>query len=187
MARIPYPDPASVPPEMDALLRQIPRHGPVDMLSHTPALGRLFLMQGQALITSIELSARHREIIILTVAALTECDYEFTQHVPISEAAGVDSPTREAIRAGEFTSADLSEDDRALIAFIKEIAERPRASDQTFQRIRPLFADREIVEIIQIVGAYWSFARLCTTLDIEIQEAADLRSAQALEHLNPQV
>src|SRR5712675_631298 len=109
MARIPYPDPGSIPPEMDALLRQIPRHGPVDMLSHTPTLGRLFLMQGQALITGIALSARHREVIILTVASLTECDYEFTQHVPISEAAGIDPSAREAIRAGEFASTDLSE------------------------------------------------------------------------------
>jgi AhpD family alkylhydroperoxidase len=185
MARIPYPDRDSIPAEMDALLRQIPRHGPVDMLSHTPALGRLFLMQGQALITSIALSARHREVIILTVASLTECEYEFSQHVPISEAAGVDSSTREAIRAGDFANSDLAEADRTLIAFVGEMVERPRASEATFRQIRLLFTDRQIVEIIQIVGAYWSFARLCTTLDIEIQEATDLRSAEALAHLNP--
>jgi AhpD family alkylhydroperoxidase len=185
MARIPYPDRNSIPAEMDALLRQIPSHGPVDMLSHTPTLGRLFLMQGQALITSIALSGRHREVIILTVASLTGCDYEFTQHVPISEAAGVDSSAREAIRAGEFASTDLSEEDRTLIGFIKEIVQSPRASDLTFERIRRLFTDRQIVEIIQIVGAYWSFGRLCTTLDIEVQEATDLSSVEALARLNP--
>jgi hypothetical protein len=27
--------------------------------------------------------------------------------------------------------------------------------------------------------------QLCTTLDIEVQEATDLRSAEALAHLNP--
>jgi alkylhydroperoxidase family enzyme len=185
MARIPYPDRDAIPAEMDALLRQIPRHGPVDMLSHTPTLGRLFLMQGQALITSIALTARDREIIILTVASLTECEYEFTQHVPISEAAGVNSQTREAIRACEFASTDLSEGDHTLIGFIKEIVQSPRASEPTFQRIRLMFTDRQIVEIVQIVGAYWSFARLCTTLDIEVQDATDLRSAEALARLNP--
>jgi len=170
---------------MDALLRQIPRHGPVDMLSYTPTLGRLFLMQGQALITSIALSPRQREVIILAVASLTECDYEFTQHVPISEAAGVDSSAREAISDGEFASTYLSEEDRTLIGFITEIVQSPRASDRTFETIRRLFTDRQIVEIIQIIGAYWSFGRLCTTLDIEVQDATDLSSVEALARLNP--
>jgi alkylhydroperoxidase/carboxymuconolactone decarboxylase family protein YurZ len=65
-------------------------------------LGRLFLLQGQALITSIELSPRCREIVILTVATLTECAYEFTQHVPISAAAGITDAERDAIRRGAF-------------------------------------------------------------------------------------
>jgi alkylhydroperoxidase family enzyme len=185
MARIPYPDRDSIPAEMDALLRQIPRHGPVDMLSHTPTLGRLFLMQGQALITSISLSARHREVIILTVASLTECAYEFTQHIPISAAVGIADAERDAIQRAAFTDEVLPAADRALIAFVKETVEKPRASDIAFEAIRPLFDDRQIVEIMHIIGAYWAFGRICTNLDIEVQEANDLSSAEALAQLKP--
>ncbi len=183
MARIPYPDRASVPPELDALLSQMPRHAPVDMLSHAPPLARHFLLQAQALITSIELSPRHREIIILTVATLTECAYEFTQHIPISASAGITDGERDAIRRSAFSDNVLPNADRALIAFVRETVEKPRASDSAFDGIRPLFNDRQIVEIMHIIGAYWAFGRICTNLDVEVQAANDLSSAKALAEL----
>lgn len=185
MARIPYPEQASLPPEIVDLLSQIPRHGPVDMLSHTPALAKLFLLQGQALITSIELSARERELVILTVGVLTGCDYEITQHVPLSEAAGVNAAQREALLRRDFTNAVFSSDDQSLISFVQQVIDKPRVSDTAFGDLKTRFSDRQIVETIQIVGAYWTFARLCTTLDIEVQTATDLTSVQALERLRP--
>lgn len=185
MARISYPELASLPPDIIGLLSQIPRHGPVDMLSHTPALAKLFLLQGQALITSIELSARQRELVILTVGTLTGCDYEITQHVPISEAAGVHAAQRDALLRRDFNNSVLSPDDRALVCFVQGVIDDPRVSDTVFRDLRTHFSDRQIVETIQIVGAYWAFARLCTTLDIEVQAATDLTSVQALEHLRP--
>jgi alkylhydroperoxidase family enzyme len=185
MARIPYPDRATVPPELDAVLSQMPRHGPVEMLSHAPPLARHFLLQAQALITSIELLPRHREIIILTVATLTECAYEFTQHTPISAAEGITDAERDAIRRGAFSDNVLPAADRALIMFVKETVDKARASDSAFDAIRPLFDDRQIVEIMHIIGAYWAFGRICTNLDIELQEANDLSSAEALAKLKP--
>jgi alkylhydroperoxidase family enzyme len=183
MARIPYPDRATVPPELGALLSQIPRHGPVEMMSHAAPVARLFLLQGQALITSIELAPRCREMIILTVATLTECAYEFGQHVPISASIGITEAEREAIRRAAITDPALSAADRALITFVKQTIEKPRASDRAFEAIRPLFSDRQIVEIMHIIGAYWAFGRICTNLDIELQEANDLSSAEALARL----
>jgi AhpD family alkylhydroperoxidase len=185
VARISYPDLASLPPDIIGLLSQIPRHGPVEMLSHTPALAKLFLLQGQALITSIELSARQRELVILTVGVLTGCDYEIIQHVPISEAAGVDAAQRDALSRRDFHNSALSPEDRTLVCFVQGVIDAPRVSDALFRALRRRLSDRQIVEVIQIVGAYWAFARLCTTLDIEVQAATDLTSVQALERLRP--
>ena len=185
MARIPYPERSSLPPEIAGLLSQIPQHGPVDMLSHTPPLAKLFLLQGQALITSIELNAREREIIILTVGVLTECEYELTQHVPISEAAEVTVQQRDAQRRQDFSNAALTPNDQALVQFVEETVQSPRVSDATFDRLRLVLTDRQIVETLQIIGAYWAFARICTTLDIEVQHATDLTSVEALARLKP--
>ena len=60
---------------------------------------------------------------------------------------------------------------------------KPRASDRAFDAIRPLFNDRQVVEIMHIIGAYWAFGRICTNLDVEVQAANDLSSARALAEL----
>jgi alkylhydroperoxidase family enzyme len=157
----------------------------VELLSHTPALAKLFLLQGQALITSINLSARQRQIIILTVGVLTECEYELTQHTPISESVGVTGAQREALRRQDFSNPALTPEDHALIHFVEETLQIPRVSDATFDRLRLMFTDRQIVETIQIAGAYWAFARICTTVDIEVQQATDLTSVEAPARLTP--
>jgi AhpD family alkylhydroperoxidase len=42
---------------------------------------------------------------ILTVAATTQCDFVATQHVPISEQAGVNEETHQLIRKGTTPNA----------------------------------------------------------------------------------
>jgi alkylhydroperoxidase family enzyme len=86
---------------------------------------------------------------------------------------------------GDFSNPALSSEDHALIRFVEETIQSPRVSDATFDRLRLLFTDRQIVETLQIVGAYWAFARICTTLDIEVQHATDLTSVEALARLTP--
>ena len=76
MAHIPYPDLDAVPTELAHLLGNMPRHAPIDMLAHSPALAASFLRLAQAQFTALELPVRSREVLILTVAVLTECEYE---------------------------------------------------------------------------------------------------------------
>jgi alkylhydroperoxidase family enzyme len=90
---------------------------------------------------------------------------------------------RQARCRSAFSDNVLPAADRALIAFVVETVEKPRDSDSAFDAIRPLFNDRQIVEILHIIGAYWAFGRICTTLDVEVQAANDLRSAKALAEL----
>jgi len=68
----------------------------------------------------------------------------------------------------------------------------PRASDALFERIDRVLAPREIVELVLVIGWYWTACRLTTTLDIEpehalghgviamLQVEQDKRSAQAV-------
>jgi alkylhydroperoxidase family enzyme len=45
------------------------------------------------------------------------------------------------------------------------------------------FSDREIVEILQLVGFYWGFGRLCTVLDLEFEDAEGLTAVNAVANL----
>jgi len=122
----------------------------------------------QALFGSLVLSPRTREIVTLATAVLVESEYELVQHVPLSEAAGVDEATRAALLRREFGSALLSERDRATARFVAAVIASPAVPDEIFEPVRSLYNDREIVEIMQVVGFYWSLGRFLTVLDIEI-------------------
>jgi len=46
--------------------------------------------------------------------------------------------------------------------------QRPRVSDETFQQAREFLTDRELVEVLQVTGYYWTFGRISTVLDVEV-------------------
>ena len=102
LARLPYPDRNTFPADLRQFLAQVPQHAAFDMLSHSVSTVQPFLLQGQAQFTGLALPARTRELVILTTATAADCEYEFVQHVPISEAEGVQPSVREAIHRRDF-------------------------------------------------------------------------------------
>jgi alkylhydroperoxidase family enzyme len=184
MARITYPARETIPADLRRMLDEIPRHTLTDMLAHSPLVARRFLHLAQAQFTSLELSPRHRELLILTVAAHERCEYEYVQHIPVSEAAGVDLALREAIWRGDVAPASLADEDRALLAFVSAVLESPDAGAPALADVKRHFSDREIVEILQLVGFYWGIARLCTVLDLEIDTPDGLSSVEAVSSLS---
>ena len=141
-----------------------PRRRPVLAGSWTgPSVA--FILQGQAQCTGLELRPRDRELVILTTAAVTKPEYEFVQHVPISQAADVDPAIREAIHRQELDSAH----DRAVVAFAATVVNSPFVSDDVFAAVHAELSAREIVEALQVIGFYWAFGRVATVLQVEIE------------------
>ena len=100
-----------------------------------------------------------------------QAEYEFVQHVPISESAGVDPEIREAIHRLEFGSPRLSADDRAVVDFTAAVVRDPAVSDEVFDAVHAVLSNREILEAMQVIGFYWSFGRVATVLQVEIEPA----------------
>jgi alkylhydroperoxidase family enzyme len=187
MARLLSPDTASFPLELREFLAQVPRQAAFDILSHSVSTIRPFLLQGVAQFTALELPARSRELVILTTASMTGCDYEFVQHVPISESAGVHPSVRETIRRKDFQGSALSQHDRAIVTFVAEVVANPRVPDDVFAAVREYLSDREIVEVLQTTGFYWSFARVCTVLDVTVEEAQGTAVVEASRKLSTEL
>jgi alkylhydroperoxidase family enzyme len=184
MARIPYPDDESISGEIRAVLDQMPKKMINNMLAHSPTLAVSFLQMAKAQFTGLELPDRDREVLILTIATLVECEYEWIQHGAISEAAGVTSALRESIRARDFKAETLNPRDRVIVEFVAEVVEKPRVSDKSFAEVRGMFTSRETVEMIELVGFYWSLGRFCTVLNIELDEPDGLDSIQAVSQFS---
>lgn len=168
MPRLTDPDPAGFPDEVRSFLTSLPPDPMVKMMSHAAGTVKPFVQLAKALFTSLELPARSRELVILTVAEHTGSAFVAAQHTPMARAAGVDERTRELIRTRQLDSPELPPYDRALLRFAAETVLRPRVADDVFDEAREFLSDRELAEVLQVVGYYWSFGRISTVLDVEV-------------------
>jgi alkylhydroperoxidase family enzyme len=185
MARIPYPDEGSLSGKVRAVLDQMPRKvGVTSMIAHSPALAVSFMQTVKDQFTALGLPDRDREVVILTVSTLAECEYEWIQHVELSEAVGISPAARQSIRSKDFGADTLTARDRLIITFVQEIVDKPRVHDEVFAEVRQVFTPREIVELIRVAGFYWSLARFLTVLDVDIDEPDGLESITAASRLD---
>ena len=168
MTRLQAPDPATVPENLREFLTQFPADEMFTMLTHSPTTVKPFITLAQALYTSLNLQVRDRELAILTLADAVGGEFVFAQHIPISEKAGIDDESRQAIRDRDHDSPELTDRDRAVIRFTTELANAQPVSDATFDALRRYLPDREVVELLHVCGYYWTLSRLCTVLQVDL-------------------
>ncbi|MCW2626168.1 hypothetical protein [Mycobacterium sp.] len=179
MARLPYPPRDTMPVETADLLNGLPRNNITEMLAHAHPLAGPFLRMAQAQFTALELSDRQRELVILAVSGLVECDYEYVQHVPIFASVGIDADLRDRVRGGDF-DAPGDPGERALLAFVAAVVRAPRMTDEVFATTRRYLTNRQIVEMLQLVGFYWGVGRMSTMLELELDVPEGLESITAV-------
>ncbi|MEV1072247.1 carboxymuconolactone decarboxylase family protein [Micromonospora parva] len=168
MPRLTDPDPNTIPADVRDVLAALPPDPMVKMLTHSVGTVAPFIQLAKAQFTSLELPARSRELVILTVAEYAGCEFVAAQHRPMSEAAGVDQRTRDIISSRDLDNPGLAADDRTLIRFAAEVVRSPRVPDDLFDEVRANLSEREIVEVLQVIGYYWSFGRVATVLNVEL-------------------
>jgi alkylhydroperoxidase family enzyme len=183
MANLSYPDPARIPEPLAGILAAMPRVAGIEMLAHSPAIATEVLRMAQTHFTTLELSERARELVILTVAAKGRCEFEYQQHIPISTKAGVEPNVRQAIWERTIDPATLPETDEVLIRFVSDVLIRPRVSARRLAELQRFYPPRQIIEILHLIGFYWGFGRVCTVLDIEVQQPKTLDAFESVANL----
>jgi AhpD family alkylhydroperoxidase len=140
------------------------------MMMHSPALAEQYLGMAGANFSRLELGARDRELIVLIVASLISCEYEYAAHTSVSEAEGVSPAVREALWRCDFDDPVIEADDRRLVDFVRRIVVEGDVPDQVFADAATRWSDRELVEIIELVGFYWMYGQFCKVLRIDPPE-----------------
>jgi 4-carboxymuconolactone decarboxylase len=172
LARIPYPDSDQAPDPVREALAALPPLNIFRMLSHAESAFRPFLRFGGAILGDLRLDPKLRELAILQVAAQSDAEYEWVQHVAIGLAVGLTEDQMAAVRRGAIDSdASLSDTDRAVLRFAAEVIDGPRVSDETFAAVSRSLSPREIVELLLTIGNYLMLARVMTTLELELDAA----------------
>ena len=99
------------------------------------------------------LPPRLSELAILVCGAYWQAGYEWWAHAPIGINAGLRAGDVEIIRTGG-TPAFAAADETAVHAFAKELVERRRVSQPTYQRAIALLGEKAVVELVGLLGYY---------------------------------
>jgi len=173
MARLPYVDPATAPERVRETLAGVAAPLKIfNMMAHAESNLRSLLRLGGTILSKQQLSSRLRELAILRVAKLSAARYEWVQHVPIGQAAGITDAQIATLDAGNTDAACFDARERLVLRFTDEVARDVRASDDTFAQMKEEFSAREIVELILAVGYYMMIARLLETTGVDLEPDA---------------
>lgn len=188
MARIPYPDPNKLPAEVNELLRQA-HLNIFSMWAHSASTVGLIMKLGAAQFADLELPRAIREMVTLLVATDNAAAYEWGQHVSLSKAAGVSDEQRLALARGDVNAPCFSPVEGAALRLARAVLTGAQVADPIFDAARKCLSDRQLVELVGVVGYYWMLGRIATVFDVELDVApgtdvydAGLRVAARSKH-----
>ncbi len=141
----------------------------LNVLAHQPGIAVPFLELAKALF-GIELSMRLREIAVLRLAHLSNCEYEWFQHVAIGKFVGLTDADIEATRTGKPAD-DWSEIDTLVMAAVDELEETDTISESLWERMGKHFDQRLMFEFIFMISSYKMTAWIVNAIALPLDEA----------------
>lgn len=143
--------------------------GPFNGMLHNPALGRPMQQLGGVHRFRGALADRARELVILTVAAAHESEFEWWAHVRIGRAAGI---TDDEIAAGrDGTSLALDEPvERAVVDAARAVLADGDLDDEQYARLQALLGNATLLELLTLIGYYSMLAVQMRVLRVPLPE-----------------
>jgi alkylhydroperoxidase family enzyme len=125
--------------------------------AHHLRLGEAWLDFSDVFAKDPLLDPRYREILVLRVAWRTRSAYEWYQHVRIAQQCGVTPDHVQAAMDGPEATL-WTPLESALVAAVDDMLDRFAVSDSTWKQLRPHFDDKQLTELLYVVGAYLCLA-----------------------------
>lgn len=113
-----------------------------------------------------KLPRRETELVILRVAHLRQCQYEFDHHVKLGRRAGVgDADVRRIMEGPEAEG--WSERERALLSAVDELHAAGDVAEETWAGLKRHLDERLLIELVLLAGHYEMLATAIKTLRIQ--------------------
>ncbi len=135
-------------------------------LGRTRGLYRGWLHFAGRLMPGGSLPRRESELVILRVAHLLGCTYEWEHHVRLGAKAGVDADDLARVQAGPQADG-WSDRERAILVAVDELHAHQDLTDATWTELRAHLDERRAVELVLLVGHYELLATTIATLRIQ--------------------
>ena len=182
MARIPYIEKDSAPQEIadifTKLETRVARVGNLwKIMAHSPSTVIHLLRMGNTLLTKTRLAPRLREMAILRLAVLLDCEYERRGHAMFGKEVGMTEEQVQTIEDWE-NSNTFNETERAVPRFTDELVKTSRATDETFSALTKHLNPGMMVELAITIGYYGMLARLLLPFEVDLTDNAPTSSSQ---------
>ncbi len=158
-----------------------PRHGPLPTtdrpkalhvlgtLAHHPDLARAYFTFNGHLLLGTTLSERHRELLVMRVAAVRKCGYEWAQHLFVARDAGLTDEEIGRIAYGP-DAPFWSPLEAAMLRATDELIDPGAISDPTWQTLAAELDAKQLLDLIFTVGGYDTLARMFGSLELTIDD-----------------
>jgi AhpD family alkylhydroperoxidase len=154
-----------------AALRTMPeeRRNPVDagnavatFVNH-PELTRSYLTFSFYLLMRSTIPPRLRELAVLRVAHLTDCAYEWNEHIDIGQREGLTLDDIAGLQRGE--AADAFE--TTVLKAVDELVADTRIGDTTWAALGEEFDTRQLMDFVFTIGGYHMLAMALNTFGVQ--------------------
>ena len=189
-SRIPPLAPQEWPPEMRDALAALrppePRHplperggdrpkglNVLGVLAQHPVLTRAYHTYNGHVLFATTLSERQRELLVLRVAAVRQCDYEWRQHVVLGRSVGLDGAEIARIAEGPGAGG-WSPLEATMLAAVDELLVDAEIADATWAALAAELDRQQLMDLVFTVGAYDVLAMAMLSFGIQLDE--DLRN-----------
>lgn len=143
-----------------------PMPGILGLLGHHPRLAANWLALSGGILDDPVLDPRDRELLILRVGWRTQCRYEWAQHTRMARTAGLSEEEVTAV-AGDPSAALWGDRDRDLLVAVDQMIDGHRVEDATWERLADQFDERQLLEILFVVGSYLCLALVLNSVGLE--------------------
>jgi alkylhydroperoxidase family enzyme len=132
-----------------------------------PAMFKDFGRLAMKVHSASRITTRVRELAILRIAAKLGAAYEWANHVPGAQAAGISDDELRALRSGDlsiFTGADL-----AAVRYADAVDDHA-VDEAAWTAVSAHFTTDEIFDLTMAIGFYGFGSRMVLALDVPIDE-----------------
>lgn len=132
-----------------------------------PALAHAFNSFNGHVLFATTLTLRHREMVVLRVAASRAAPYEWAQHAVLGADVGLTQEQIDAI-ADDPDAHDWADGERVLLRAVDELLADARISDSTWADLVTRFDAEQLMDLVFTVGAYETLAMAFNSFGVEL-------------------
>jgi 4-carboxymuconolactone decarboxylase len=138
--------------------------GPYNMMLRSPVMGQRMFSMLDYLRFNTSVPRRLNEFAILIQARLWMSQVEWTAHYPLALKAGLAQAVADDLKVGK-RPASMQPDEAAVYDLCMDLAKDHVVRDATFKKVREVFSDQQIVDLITVSGIYDTLAMLSNTAE----------------------